>query len=125
MADNTVIIESVRTITIGPDGGQSNTITVSLDSGEAVIESSVNNIEVSASGIQGPVGPSGDGVELTEPVLTYSNGLLIGIVYSGGETKDLIYTDGVLTSMIFDDGQSIVTKQFNYTDGLLTSITET
>tara|TARA_R110000744_G_scaffold113959_1_gene213183 strand:- start:327 stop:701 length:375 start_codon:yes stop_codon:yes gene_type:complete len=124
MVDNTVVVESVRTITIGPDGGQSNTITVSLDEGEAVIESVVNRIEVAALGPQGPRGLSG-GTELNEPVFTYTDGQLTRIVYSGGEIKDLSYTDGQLTSMVFNDGQTTVTKQFNYTDGLLTSITET
>ena len=121
-----------KNVTISEEGGSIKIFddrpVISLVSGilsNTILLSNQNSIAIEGVGAQGPQGPSGDGVELTEPVLTYSDGMLIGIVYSGGETKDLFYTDGVLTSMIFDDGQSIVTKQFNYTDGLLTSITET
>jgi len=124
-----------KNVTISEEGGSIKIFddrpVISLVSGilsNTMLLSNQNSIAiegVGAQGPQGPQGPSGDGVELTEPVLTYSDGLLIGIIYSGGETKDLSYTDGQLTSMVFNDGQTTVTKQFNYTDGLLTSITET
>ena len=61
---------------------------------------------------------------LSNPAFTYTNGLLTGITYGGGQTKALSHTNGVLTSIVLTADSVVTTKTLNYTNGVLTSITE-
>ena len=64
-------------------------------------------------------------ISFTEPSLTYTNSLLTGITYAGGQTKTLSYVSGVLSTIETVVTGTTVTKTLNYTNGVLTSITET
>ena len=68
---------------------------------------------------------AGTHVSFTEPSLTYTNSLLTGITYAGGQTKTLSYVSGVLSTIETVVTGTTVTKTLNYTNGVLTSITET
>ena len=63
--------------------------------------------------------------DFTNPVFTYTTGVLTLITYGSGITKDFTYTLGALTQIVQTSVSGVITtKTFNYTNGVLTSITE-
>ena len=62
---------------------------------------------------------------LTNPVFTYTSGVLTLITYGNGTTQVFTYTLGALTQIVQTTSASVVTtKTLNYTNGVLISITE-
>ena len=61
---------------------------------------------------------------LSNPSFTYTDGLLTGITYGGGQTKAFVYAAGVLSTITLNSSGVVTTKTLNYTNGVLTSITE-
>lgn len=65
-------------------------------------------------------------VELKNPVLTYSGGLLSQVDYDGPHRKNFTYADGRLASIDYFDGVRTIRKTFSYAEsGALIGVTET
>jgi|JFJP01.1.fsa_nt_gi hypothetical protein len=76
-------------------------------------------------GDTGPVGPSGDGFTESNPVFTYTDGLISRIDYLSGNYKVFTYVDSVLTQLDYVMGSTTKRKTFNWTnDGILANIVE-
>lgn len=103
--------------------------------GQAIIRKVIagNNITLESTGVDTGTGDvivhstgGGGGIIETNPVFTYTNGLITRIDYDSGNYKILSYIDGVLVLIDYIIGLTTKRKTFNFnTDGYLISIVET